>query len=145
MGEYHIILFLRRYFNKDVVASNIYLFGNEHDFVRVTKAGYVYSYEIKTSRSDFRAQQRKSLDERGFNFFSYVCPSGLINEADLKAGQGLYHVTPKGQIVEMVKPARNASSKLRTAMSKIKTSVYHKYHHQEWAKAVTEIHKLRVG
>jgi hypothetical protein len=52
-------------FGRELGIGNIYLFGdNESDYVTLTKAGYTDEYEIKLSRSDFRADQKKDRHER---------------------------------------------------------------------------------
>lgn len=52
----------REYNNTSIVmAPNIFLWSSfESDFVRVTKSGYGIEYEIKLSRSDFKADFKKS-------------------------------------------------------------------------------------
>jgi len=38
---------------------NTFFFGNESDFLSFTTGGYLYEYEIKVSRSDFKADFKK--------------------------------------------------------------------------------------
>lgn len=43
----------------DCMCPNIYLFDWESDLVSVTNAGFIYEYEIKISRGDFKADEKK--------------------------------------------------------------------------------------
>lgn len=57
MTEYEAQNFLYHYANIKAhtgIATNIYLYAWESDIVSVTKAGYVYEYEIKLSMADFK-------------------------------------------------------------------------------------------
>jgi len=49
-------------FNKghDLICPNAYLFQWESDLISCTRARYVHEYEIKISRSDFKADSKKS-------------------------------------------------------------------------------------
>jgi len=41
-----------------IIAPNIHLINGESDLISITKAGYVYEYEIKTNVADFQAEFR---------------------------------------------------------------------------------------
>lgn len=99
MDEYRIIAALvRHYWRVDwpVMINNVYIFGeNESDFIAVSKAGLIYEFEIKTTKSDFKKDAAKKrnrnfalgLDaERGPNKFLYVVPNGLIVDVPEYAG-----------------------------------------------------------
>ncbi|GAI30411.1 unnamed protein product, partial [marine sediment metagenome] len=52
---------LRRNFsNFDYLLSNIYFFGWESDFICMSSSNYWYEVEIKVSRSDFKADFKKT-------------------------------------------------------------------------------------
>ncbi|WP_295902894.1 hypothetical protein [uncultured Alistipes sp.] len=80
----------------------------ESDYLAISKAGYVYECEIKISHSDFlneaaHKQEKmhilsdgdKSLNERP-NYFWYVCPEGIISEAECPKFAGLMYITDSG-------------------------------------------------
>jgi hypothetical protein len=48
------------YGNHNYKLSNSYVFGWESDFFSISDTGYVYEFEIKLSRSDFKADFKKS-------------------------------------------------------------------------------------
>jgi len=93
------------------VAENFnYFFRGELDVISLAKSGYVSEFEVKVSRSDFRADAKKSkwqyinwcleskseLSSRYLpNYFTYVCPlingKGIILESDLKPYMGLIY------------------------------------------------------
>ena len=41
--------------------KNLYVFGWESDLLLLTSAGYFYEIEIKISKSDFKADKKKTL------------------------------------------------------------------------------------
>lgn len=49
------------YGGSNVLCPNVYLFAWESDFIQVTKSLYITEYEIKMSRSDFKADFRKTI------------------------------------------------------------------------------------
>ena len=66
MNEPEIQDYLYRYFfaGRSYGIPNIYLYNWESDFLSVTKAGRVHEYEIKISRSDFKADAAKTEKHR---------------------------------------------------------------------------------
>lgn len=71
---------------------NVYFYNyNESDFISVTKTNYVHEYEIKISKSDFKAETKKNRPIKA-NFFWFVVPDGLIAEKDIPKGTGLIYV-----------------------------------------------------
>lgn len=97
----------------------------ESDYLAISKAGYVYECEIKISHSDFLNEaahkQEKmrllggedmtvakyhSFDQLGIeygketmqkpNYFWYVCPEGIISEAECPKFAGLMYITDSG-------------------------------------------------
>lgn len=79
----------------------------EADLWRLTRAGYSDEFEIKLSRSDYRADARKlgkhrQLSEgslRGPNRFWFVSPDNIIQMDDLPEWAGLLHVEPSQRVV----------------------------------------------
>jgi hypothetical protein len=103
------------------VCENIYLFGNyEMDIMSVNKSGMVLEYEVKISRSDFKVDAKKrkfkvfsrEFEKRMPNYFSYVCPSGLINVDEIPEYAGLYYVN--GEIIKEVKKPKRLHIKLHS-------------------------------
>jgi len=84
----------------------------ESDYLAISKAGYVYECEIKISHSDFLNEaihkQNKmrilqglsasdgTIDDRRPNYFWYVCPEGIISEAECPKLAGLMYITDSG-------------------------------------------------
>lgn len=84
------------------VFPNIHLKHFECDILELTKAGYLYEYEIKTSKSDFKNDAKKKswhgskydLIKAGnrTNYFYYIVPEGLLNADDIPEFAGLIWV-----------------------------------------------------
>jgi hypothetical protein len=98
----------------------------EFDVLSVSKSDMVYEFEIKISRADFKADIKKKCryyndngitltkheyyaDPRNHistpNYYSYVCPDGLIKLAEVPLAAGLYYVVD-GELVEKRRPKR---------------------------------------
>lgn len=90
------------------IYPNIYLGTWEADLLEVTKAGYLYEYEVKISRHDFRNDSRKAKYFRGtatpvgrkydnllagkrVNYFSYIVPEGLVDPEEVPEWAGLIY------------------------------------------------------
>lgn len=104
--------------------ENAYVFRSdwESDFLIQTKAGYWTEFEIKISKSDFKADQKKAIKhsilENGFYLkqekqqehktrphkFYYVAPSGLLSSSMVPKYAGLMCVNENGS-VEIIKNA----------------------------------------
>lgn len=93
------------------VTENLdFFFNGEMDVAAINKSGYISEFEVKVSRSDFRADAKKykwnfygvSTDaHRGRcpNYFWYVCPEGMIKEAELlKPYMGLIYIDESGNV-----------------------------------------------
>lgn len=106
------------------MVPNVQVFGWESDFVSVTKAEFVYEYEIKISRKDFRADLLKSRHQRlvglthepiagwwhdnntkGPNYLYYVTPADLLVLSDLPAHAGLITIREGARFPTIIKPA----------------------------------------
>ena len=80
----------------------------ESDYLAISKAGYVYECEIKISHSDFLNDARHKPDKMRIlsdgsesprkrpNYFYYVCPEGIITEAECPKFAGLMYITNSG-------------------------------------------------
>jgi hypothetical protein len=101
-----------------VLAPNIFLYFHfESDLIRVTKSGYAIEYEIKLSKSDFRADFKKSTykthgidpatrqiiystktkhewltEGAGPTEFYYVFPENMVNASDVPEWAGIIEV-----------------------------------------------------
>lgn len=77
----------------NIVSENFnYLFCGELDVLSYTKSGFSHEWEVKISKSDFKADAKKKKWDffRGEktwlsvpNYFWYVCPKDLIKEEEL--------------------------------------------------------------
>lgn len=99
-----------------IVCENISpLFRWEMDVMSISKSGMMYEFEVKISRSDFKADAKKGkqsfYDESGLvpkwtpNFFSYVCPDGLIKASEIALGCGLFYFRDN-EVFEIIKPKK---------------------------------------
>jgi len=79
--------------------------GFECDFARVTRASYLYEYEIKVTRPDFLADFKKKAGRLGptkhemiqegrspLKYFSFVSPKGVLKQEDIPERYGWYEV-----------------------------------------------------
>lgn len=79
------------------VYPNIYLGKWEADILEITKAGYLYEFEVKISRRDFALDSAKGRKyevlEAGerVNYFSYIVPEGLISPEEVPDWAGLIY------------------------------------------------------
>jgi len=80
------------------VAENFsYFYIGELDVISVTPKGFVSEFEVKISRADFKADAKKQkwyyfnngLFKYVPNYFTYVCPMGMIQEHEIKPYMGL--------------------------------------------------------
>ena len=80
------------------VFPNIYIGKFEADILELTKSGYLYEYEVKISRSDFKNDVKKGnkykLLKHGerVTYFSYIVPEGLISPNEVDDDFGLIYV-----------------------------------------------------
>lgn len=96
------------------VCENIHLLHHEADVVSVSKSGVMREFEVKVSRRDYLRDstkcKRQFLDvahrQKSPNYFSYVCPAGLIKPSELPAYAGLYYVTDDLRVHEVKAPAK---------------------------------------
>lgn len=75
------------------------LIVGEQDVLSILKSGYVSEFEVKVSRSDFKADFKKYkwkfynpiIEHRISNYFSYVCPNELIKVSEIQDFAGLIY------------------------------------------------------
>ncbi len=103
-----------------VAIPRSYVTGNETDVLSITKAGYIHEYELKISRSDFKADAKKSKFRRyihqvaSVNYFYYVYPTGLLKEEEIPNFAGIIEVhatETKIYFKEVRKPVRIGKQK----------------------------------
>lgn len=97
----------------NLVAENFnYFFTGELDVISVNKTGYASEFEVKVSRADFKADAKKRkwhffdivfTPKYIPNYFTYVCPANMIQEADLKPYMGLIYYND-GELITIRKP-----------------------------------------
>lgn len=88
------------------------LFAGEQDVLSVLKSGYMVEYEVKISRSDFKADFKKDkwkfydwkIENKIPNYFYYVCPSGMIKENEIPLFAGLVYA--HDTYLEVIKKAK---------------------------------------
>jgi len=82
-----------------IMLPNVYLYFWESDLIYITNDDYVYEYEIKLTKGDFKADAKKETKHRilahqgGPRLFYYVCPHGLINKDEVPEYAGLIYVS----------------------------------------------------
>lgn len=83
-----------------IIVPNVHLHFWEADLIGITGSDFVHEYEIKLSKSDFRADFNKKTKHnhlkgrRGPNYFWYVCPPGLLTVEDMPEYAGLIQIVP---------------------------------------------------
>ena len=91
--------YLLSYNNYNSVCENFDYRGWEFDVAALNTTGKLHEYEVKISRSDFLRDKKKGKwayfeNKTTFNlpnYFSYVCPEGLIKPEEIPAYAGLYY------------------------------------------------------
>ena len=96
------------------ISTHAAVYGlQECDVISISKSNYIYEYEVKISRSDFKADFKKPkhalITEKKFiketknetfyltpNYFYYVVTENLIKEEEIPEYAGLMYVTEKG-------------------------------------------------
>ena len=104
--------------------ENLNIYNWESDTIKYTKSGYVYEFEIKISKADFKndfknkKKKHSLLEDKNNenkdrpNYFYYVVPMDLIDENDVPEYAGLIYLNfttignnvPYNQFIE-IKPA----------------------------------------
>lgn len=106
----------RKFVNYEYKLFNVFVFGNESDFLAVSKSGYVWEIEIKVSKSDFKndfdkidlwgKNKHKQL-QSGHTFkphkFCFAVPEGMITKDEIPDYAGLIYVSHYAEIVKQPK------------------------------------------
>ena len=94
---------------KNLVCENVshILSDFESDVLSLGKT-YIAEFEVKISRSDFLRDKSKKRwkfknEKAYFNYFYYVCPSGLINVSEVGEFHGLIYFDGKLKVVKKAK------------------------------------------
>lgn len=93
-----------------VITNLSFLTPSEMDVMSISGAGYMYEFEVKVSRADFKKDAEKvkkhNLLSMGMgempNYFYYVCPTALIFEEEIPMYAGLIYIH-EGQLREVKK------------------------------------------
>ena len=102
----------RKSIGHEFIIPNMYIHRRYEIDVMSVKKKYLYDDEIKVSRADFQRDLQKGkhvLIERGkypANFFSYVCPWGVIMPSEVPKYAGLYWVSSFGSVRMQKAPKR---------------------------------------
>lgn len=140
--------------NHDYRLFNVYVFGDEADFFCISKTGYATEFEIKVSKSDFKADFKKKKKHEKYadksrtykpNRFYYVVPDGLIDVKDVPTYAGLIYIcesasapmkyVKKAPLLHREKPMQNVKF-VRELLSKFYyrySDVMRKYEIPQWS------------
>ena len=106
-----------KYVNHKYLINNAYIFDWESDFFSLSDAGYVYEFEIKVSKSDFKDDFNKkdkhvlleSNDTENCykkpNKFWYAVPKGLLTSHVIPAYAGLIEIDDRNTPANIIKEA----------------------------------------
>ncbi len=123
------------YYSGDVLIPRFYVGMYEMDLFRLTKKGFIFEYEIKISRADFKndfkkgaavitedqehlykkynlkrvpAKHNQIISGDRSNRFFFVCPDGLIKPEEVPEYAGLIYFTGGGGIRSGFRIIKNA-------------------------------------
>ena len=112
----------------------------EADFVTINRAKYLCEFEIKVSRSDYRADfrnkpvkhQRMKDRKCEVNYFTFVCPEGLIDPEEVPEYAGLLYAKELGDdiMIYSAKKSKRLSENQDhdNTFKKMYVSLMHKYY-----------------
>lgn len=129
--------------------ENLNIYNWESDTIKFTKSGYVYEFEIKISKADFKndfknkKKKHSLLEDKNNenkdrpNYFYYVVPDGLINIEDIPEYAGLLYVhfttignnVPYSQFIEVKKAPQLHKNKFDFNNSNLMDKFYYNYIH----------------
>ena len=129
-----------RYFTE-----NLNVFEWESDVLKFTKSGYVYEFEIKISRADFKndfknkkkkhalLEDKNSENSKRPNYFYYVVPKDMIDVEDVPDYAGLLYVFPYSfgtfSFIEVKKAPSLHKNKFDFKESNLMDKFYYNYIH----------------
>jgi len=142
-------------------ADGLYVFEWESDKLIWTKAGYIYEFEIKISRADFKNDFKHKADKhvilqgsdghRRPNYFYYAVPTGLIEPDEVPDYAGLIYIDAEyryvAQSFRIVREApRLHREKYTDAQLNLGEKFYYNWatarrNHRELAKQYDEVQK----
>lgn len=127
-------------FNGSIFMPNFHFMWHEADLIYLTKNDYSTEYEIKISKSDFKADSKKTCGNlqkghylqqgKGANYFYYVTPKGLIDIADIPEYAGFIEIdldSAWNQINVIKNAPRLRKDKTGWIRTKILEKAYHRY------------------
>lgn len=133
--------------NQSKLFPNTYLGSWEADIFEVTKSGYLYEYEVKISRADFKKDAEKERryfsgekiskfnqlrEGKRVNHFYYLVPDGLISVDEVPEFAGLIYVDTKyaNPYFKTIKQAPKLSADKITEkrFMKLYESCYYRFH-----------------
>lgn len=143
--------------SSDRVFPNVFYKNYECDLLKLTKAGFTYEYEVKISKSDFKAdalKHQKYIRESGaweinqltkyeslssgkrVNYFSYIVPKDMVTIDEIPEWAGLIYVEKyefKGtlymRLKEVRKPRRLSPDKATAeGVEGLYKSIYYRFH-----------------
>jgi len=110
------------------VCENISVGFAEMDLMSVSKSHLLYEFEIKISKSDFKADFKKfkhlnmlnNITHKIPNYFAFVCPDGVIPIEDVPKYAGLWYYKDNA-LKEIIKAPRLHSNKcdIKRIMEKV--------------------------
>jgi len=121
------------------IVPNIYIYNWESDLLALNKdSKYITEYEIKISRSDFKAdfkkQDKHTLISDGYNYkcnfsqipnyFYYVTTPGLLNKNELPEYAGLIEC---GLGIKIIKKAPLLHKEKQELLEQLLRKIYFKY------------------
>lgn len=122
------------------IVNNLYFFKWESDVLTITRSRLMYEFEIKLSRSDFKADfskehRHKALTSsfRGYkpNRFYFVYPEGLVEDHEVPEQYGIYtfKITKEGRVyaVKRRRLGRLLTDKKFDRWERFAQKVYYKY------------------
>lgn len=138
MRERDVIERLSRYYFPNFCFPNVYFAGCEMDFAMVTKAGYLYEFEVKLSLADWRGDIRKDkwckplLVERRQQEVSrmfYVVPQELVDKVPpfVPQSTGIIGIDTYFNFARQAKRNTNARKLTDRDMVNLLTSTYYRY------------------
>lgn len=129
--------------------ENLKIYNWESDTIKFTNSGYVYEFEIKISKADFKndfknkkkkhsiLEDKNSENKDRPNYFYYVVPKDLISEEDVPEYAGLLYVhfttignnVPYSQFIEIKKAPQLHKNKFDFKESNLMDKFYYNYIH----------------
>lgn len=148
-----VISYLLNAMKHQYAVPNLMFGSGESDVISITKTGYMHEVEIKISRSDFKADARKSkwkLYKESIksgrklssyyntpNYFWYCFPEGLIEDSEIDPSFGIFHIKedPKWKVLTLTvkrEASRFGKSKVnRKIINQIARSLSFKLNNQQ--------------